>query len=124
MADLQLYTKAVVYMNGGLLSEESEISVKRSTNAQVVETVAKGFAGLSPGAARAEIDITNAVPSADFELNPGQFMLQLQVVEVTVFAAGRTFTSKSFVLSDNFTHAVNTSSKLSMNLIGQFEDWQ
>jgi len=123
MADLQLYTKATVYLNGGCMSEETDVSIKRSTGAQVVDTVAKGFSGVSPGSPKCEITITNAVPSADFEIDPGPFMLLLQPVELTIFAAGRTATSKAFVMDDNFTHGVNQASKLSMSLTGQFPQW-
>src|SRR4051812_12671270 len=123
MSDIQLYTKALVYIEGALMSEETDVSFKRTTGAQVVKTVAKGFAGVSPGAPMCEISITNGVPSADFEIDPGAYMQTLQVVEVTIFAAGRTATTKAFVMSDNFSHGVETPSKLAMELIGQFPTW-
>lgn len=121
--DLQLYTKATVYLNSGCLTEETDISMKRATGAQVVKTVAKGFAGVSPGAPMCDIQITNAVPAVDFEVDPGPFMLLLQPVELTIFAAGRTSTTKAFVMDDNFTHGVEQAAKLSMSLIGQFPVW-
>lgn len=124
MSDLQLYTKAQVYVGGSLLSEEADVSVKRMTGAQVVKTVAKGFAGLSPGAPMLQVSISNAVPAVDFEYNPGTNMLDLDVVEITVFAAGRTLTSKGFVTDDNFSHAVETQSKLAFEFTGQFADWE
>lgn len=124
MSDLQLYTKASVYVDGSLLSEEADVTLKRMTGAQVVKTVAKGFSGLSPGAPMLQISVTNAVPSTDFEYNPGQDMSDLNVKEVTIFAAGRTLTSKGFVTDDNFSHAVETQSKLSFDFTGQFADWE
>jgi hypothetical protein len=123
VADLQLYTKALVYLESGLMSEEADVSMKRATGAQVVKTVAKGFSGVSPGAPMCNIEITNAVPSADFEVDPGRYMKTLQVVELTIFAAGRTATMKCFVTDDNFSHGVETPSKLTMSLVGQFPDW-
>lgn len=124
MADLQLYTKASIYKDGSLLSEEADLTVKRMTGAQVAKTVAKGFAGLSPGAPMIQISVTNAVPATDFEYNPGSNMANLDVVEITVFAAGRTLTSKGFITDDNFSHAVETPSKLSFEFTGQFADWE
>ncbi|KYF87787.1 hypothetical protein BE20_24900 [Sorangium cellulosum] len=123
MANLDLYTKAQVYVNSALLAEEASVTIKRSTGAQQVKTVAKGFAGLSPGSPMCEITVSNAVPSADFELDPGQFMKDLEVVEVTIFAAGRTATSKGFITDDNFSHAVDTASKLDFTFVGQFPEW-
>lgn len=123
MANLQLYTAANVYINGSLLSEEASVTVNRSTNSQQVITVAKGYAGESPGAAMCEITVESAVPAADFELDPSTFMGELQVVEFTVFAAGNTLTFKGFIISDNFSHAANTESKLTFNARGQFAEW-
>lgn len=122
-SNLQLYTNASVYVNGGLLAEEASVQVSRATNSQQVITVAKGYAGESPGAAMCEITVESAVPADDFELNPGKFMGENQIVEFTVFAAGNTLTFKGFIISDNFSHAANTESKLSFQARGSFADW-
>lgn len=122
--NLQKYTKAAVYVDGALLSEEASVTIKRVTGAQVVKTVAKGFAGVSPGAPMLTISVENAVPSADFELNPGDYMTELDAAELTIFAAGSTLTSKGFILEDNFSHAVETQSKLTFEFTGQFADWE
>ncbi len=123
MSDLGLYTKGTVYINGKLLAEETEISLKRTSNAQRVNTVAKGFAGLSPGAAIVEGTIQNAVPAVDFEYDPGDNIQGLTVVEITTFAAGNTLTVKAFIESDEFTHAVNSASALSFPFVGQMSTW-
>ncbi len=70
-----------------------------------------------------EITVESAVPADDFELNPGKFMADLSVVEFTVFAAGNTLTFKGFIISDNFSHAANSESKLSFQARGSFADW-
>lgn len=122
-SSLQLYTAASVYVNGSLLAEEASVQVKRATNSQQVITVAKGYAGESPGAAMCEVTVESAVPADDFELNPGKFMSELAVVEFTIFAAGNTLTFKGFVTEDNFSHAANSESKLSFSARGSFADW-
>lgn len=123
MADLELYTKATVYVNSVLLAQEASVEVKRTTGAQPVKTIAKGFSGMSPGSPMCTMKVTSGVPSADFELDAGQFMKNLEVVELTVFAAGRTATSKGFITDDNFSHAVDAQSKLDFDFTGQFPDW-
>jgi hypothetical protein len=121
---LQLYTLALVYVNGSLLAEEADVSVDRDARAQEVATVAKGFAGLSPGAAITKIDVTNAVPSAGFELNPGAFIKQLAVVELTILAAGQTLTAKGFIPQDTFQHGVSKEASLRFAFIGEPVDWK
>lgn len=124
VSNLQLYTLANVYINGSLLAEEASVAIDRATNSQQIITVAKGYAGESPGAPMTEMSVENVVPAADFELNPGKFMGTLQVVEFTAFAAGRTLTFKGFIISDNFQHAANSASKLAFKCRGSFSDWQ
>ncbi len=118
-----LYTLCEVYINGTKLVEETSVKVSRDSKANVVDTVARGFAGVSPGAKMLTISVENAVPSADFEQDPGKFIRDLGVVELTLFAAGRTLTSKGFILSDNFGHAVNSASTLSFDFVGEFANW-
>lgn len=120
----QLYTNATVYVDGSLLSEAASVQVERDSNSQLVNTIARGFAGVSPGAAITKISVSNAVPAADFELNPGKFLLANKEVEVTVFAGGRTLTSKGFIMSDSFQYSTGSSSELSFQFTGGPSDWQ
>lgn len=121
---VQRYTKAVVYINGSLLTEESTCTVKRTDGGNTVKTVAKGFAGRSPGAPMTAITVKNAVPSADFEFNPGAFMGNTEEVEVSVFAAGKTLTATGFITSDNFQHGVEAAAELEFEFEGGFADWE
>ena len=124
MSNYQNYTSASVYINGNLLTEESKVEVKRVDGGQTVKTVAKGVAGRSPGAGMTNISVTNAVPSSDFELDPGPFMVANEPVEITVFAAGRTFTVEGSITDDNFSHGVDSVAELSFNFEGGIQLWQ
>jgi len=123
-SNVQKYTKAVVYINSNLLTEESNVTVKREDGGNAVKTVAKGYAGRSPGSPMTMITVANAVPSADFEFNPGQFINQTEEVEVTIFAAGRTLTVVGFIISDNFQHGVDNAASLEFEFEGGPSDWQ
>jgi hypothetical protein len=118
MANLQQYSRAIVYINSSVLSEEASVTIKRSSGSQLVKTVAKGYSGESPGSPMTEITISNAVPAADFELDPGRFINLLEEVEVSIFVAGRTMTVKGFIIDDNFSHAVDSEAKLEFNFRG------
>jgi hypothetical protein len=124
MAGLQLYSLAYVLVDGAILTEEASITVNRATNSQVVNTVAKGYAGESPGAANCEISVTNAVPSSDFEMNPGKYMKGLKEVEIGVLVAGKQLTARGFIISDSFKHSVNNESSLDFSFRGSFADYE
>lgn len=123
MANLQLYTTANVFVNGAILAEEVGVRVRRSTGSQPVTTVAKGYAGESPGAGMIEIEVENAVPSADFELNPGPFMKNLTACEISLYGAGHTLSVRGFIVEDSFGHSVSNPSNLSFTFRGPFSDW-
>lgn len=123
MSNQQQYSKAVVYVNSNVLSEEASVTIKRTSGSQAVKTVAKGYAGESPGSPMTEITVSNAVPAIDFELDPGTFINEVAEVEISIFAAGRTLTVKGSIIDDNFSHAVDTEAKLEFNFRGGPSVW-
>ncbi len=125
MADFALYTLAFVLVDGMLLAQEGSVTVSRSTNSQPVNTVALGYAGESPGASMVEITVKNAVPSADFEMNPGKYMKAMKEVEIGVLGpGGKQLTARGFIISDSFEHSVGSESSLSFQFRGKFKDWE
>lgn len=125
MGNSQLYSLAYVTVENALLTEEASCTVRRSANAQMVNTVAKGFAGVSPGAPMVQIDVKNAVPAADFELNAGQFIETLQAVEVGVIGpGGKQLKAKGFILEDTFQHSVNSEATYDFTFHGSFSDYE
>jgi hypothetical protein len=124
MPSNQLYSLAYVLVDGSILTEEASVTVNRATNSQPVNTVAKGYSGESPGAASVEIQVSSAVPSADFEMNPGKFMKSLKEVEIGVLVAGKQLTAKGFFVQDSFKHSVNNESMLEFTFRGAFADYE
>ncbi len=123
MSSLQIYTLAFVTVGGALLTEQASVTVHMRTNSNPVNTVAKGYSGESPGAANCEIQVKNAVPSADFELDPTPFMKSLQVVEIGVIAAGKQIVVPGFIVESTFQHGVNQEATLEFSFRGVFPEW-
>ena len=95
-------------MNGALLLEELKFSMSRTTNSQAVTTVAKGYAGESPGGPMAEIDVDNAIPAAGMEFDAGPFMASLTPIEVACIGpGGKRCKVKGFPIGDTIEHATN-----------------
>lgn len=108
MANQQIYTLLFVAVNSTLLAEEQQVDLTRTSNAQRVMTVAKGFAGLSPGAALLEVDVKNAIPSGGFEFDAGPNIAGLIPIDVQVIGPGGTsLKHKAFVERDSIRHGVN-----------------
>lgn len=125
MSELQLYSLLYVLVDGNLLAQHGSVTVNRATNSQAVNTVANGYSGESPGAAMCEIQVTSAVPSADFEMNPGKYMKALKKAEIAVLGpGGKQLTVPCFIISDSVKHSVNAESSLDFSARGKFADWE
>lgn len=119
----QVYTNVEIYVDGAKSLEAQTVKITRDSKAQDIETLSRGWAGMSPGAKMLTIAVENAVPSASIEVDSGPFLSTLKVVELTIFAAGKTLTTKGFIHSDSFSGAVNAPSGLSFEFKGEYADW-
>ncbi len=120
----QLYSSCEVYIDGAKATEETSVKVTFDSKASVIDTVSRGFAGVSPGSRMITLTVDNAVPSAGFEFDPTISIRDLQVREITLFAAGKTLTSKGFIMSSSFSHSVNAASTLSFEFSGDYATWE
>ena len=120
MSDPQVYAVTNVLLAGKLLTEHTEATVKRATKSNAVETVAKGYAGESPGAPSIELSISNVIPAADIEFDAGDYMEGLIPIEFTVVSFGQQLTFKGFVISDSITSGVNKATTYSFEARGAF----
>lgn len=138
MANLQQYANALVSVNGTLLSEAATITIKRTTAVQLAKSLAKGFCGVTKGAAMVNIHVESNVPSIGLELDPAQWMTGFggvfdgQTVELAITVGnvsgegGSTQGSPSvamtldcmvFITDDNSTFAVDQNSKLDFDCV-------
>lgn len=122
---LQLYSLLFVTVKSKLLTEAGSIQLSRDLKASDVETLAKGWAGVSPGAGVCDLRVTNAVPAADFELDAGKHMSTYTPAEIGVLGpGGKQLTVDCFILSDSIQASVNNPTQLEFTLRGPFAEWK
>lgn len=124
MSDLQIYAVMNVVIDGTLLSEHAQASVRRQSGSNPVHTMAKGYAGETPGSKMIEFDVTNAVPAADFELDAGDWMIANKPVEFGVLVAGRQIRFMGFIISDTLRQGVNQEATYEFTARGQFAEYE
>lgn len=122
--DPQLYTLVYVLADSALLSEEASVSMSRETGSSPSKTVAKGYAGETPGAAMIELDVTNMVPAIGIEFNAGKYMSTMTPIEMGLLAFGEQLTFKGFIISDSLKHSVNSESSYDFKVRGGFVDFE
>lgn len=125
MASASRYTNASVDVRGQRLLEAADVEITRHTNSIEQNTLAKGWAGESPGASRMDVKITNGVPSAGIEYDPGPDAEALALVPITIHIDDGSFlTTEGIVMSDNFKKAVNANASLEITFKAKFAQWQ
>lgn len=120
---LDKYTDARVDINSSMLTEHASVTIDRNAGATRVFTVAKGLAGLSPGARFMEITLDNAVPASGFEYDPGEAMENNDWVPLTIYAGGKTLSTLVHFDSDNFKHAVNQEAMQGLKMTAIWSRW-
>lgn len=124
MSQSILYSNAYVTMDSAVLSEATSIRINKNPNLNLVSTLAKGFSGVTLGAAMCEITIETAVPSADFEVNPDRFMTIGKQVELGAVMASRQMQGKMFITGAEYSAGVGQATNLSISLVGPLAPWE
>jgi hypothetical protein len=121
---LEKYTGCAIDIHNQRQLESSTVEVDRTSGAVDQHTMAKGFAGQSPGSPMMTIKVTNAVRSVGFDYDPGPDMLALAIVPLTIYVDGAFMRCTGIVQSDNFKKAVDANASLEITFKCEFAQWQ
>lgn len=124
MADSILYSGVDIIFDDKPMAEAASVTIRKNPALNPVFTLAKGFAGMSLGAATCEMTIDSAVPAADFEVNPDPYMQKGRIVEVGLVMANRQMQGKMFVTGGDYSRAVNQEARLTITLMGPMAPWE
>jgi len=124
MAGNKLYARIDVYGVGSLLTEETSVSVSRETGNAPMITVARGFAGVTPGAPMLKVHVENAVPQAGIEFDPGAYMIPPTPVEMTFYMGNKALTAKGYIMNDEVQHKANGESSLTFDFLAPYKTWE
>jgi hypothetical protein len=121
----QQYALAFVTVNGPLLVQEQNVSVKRETKSTAVATVPGGYMGESPGAAMCTITCANATPLTKLEYDAGPAMAALQPGQVYIIYGTGAISLKTTVqiIEDSLEHGVDKQGTYSFSARGAFALW-
>lgn len=109
MSNLQQYSILLAVAGGTLLAEEQEIDFTRTANAVRVATVAKGFAGTSPGAPEISVNIRGAMPVGGLEFDAGPYILSQTPIPFQILGpGGKVMKGDMIIERDNGKHGVGT----------------
>jgi len=124
MADVQLYTLIYVLADSALLSEEASVTFSRETGSTPSKTVAKGYAGETPGAPMVELQVSNMVPAAGMEFDAGDYMAAMKPLEMGLLSHGKQLTFKGFIVQDSIKHSASGEAGYDFSVRGVFSKWK
>lgn len=119
------YTIPYINVNEHFLSDSAKVDSQNIRNIidvppKVMHTVAKPFAGITPGCSHVEITISNIEPSYEFESNPEKFIGSYQDIDFTIDYGDQERSFRGSITRDNFASATKSGSKLWFTASGQF----
>lgn len=123
--NFQTYTILACAINGALLTEEAKLSMKRANGGKIIETVARGLAGVSPGAPMCTGSISNMVPVAGIEFDAGPYILSLQPVSLKIVQTNGTgCVFQAILMDDETAHGVGIAAGYDFAFVGSYPLWQ
>jgi hypothetical protein len=112
------YTAAFLFQDGKLLAEAQSEDTKYANGAHIIQTQAKKFAGISPGAPSFAITVENAMPRAGIEADYYGLVKNMTEVEMILHRSAKKLTSKGFLMEVNEKHGVANPATLSYTFQG------
>ena len=119
-----LYTNAAIDMNGQRLLEASTVEIDRASGAVDQMTLAKGWAGKSPGSRKMTVKVTNGVLAAGWEFDAGGSIAALLINSFTIYAGNSFLTSTGFIISDSFKKGVDQNASYEFTIEAEYAVWQ
>jgi hypothetical protein len=116
------YTAAFLFLDGQLLAEAQSEDTSYANGAHIIQTQAKKFAGVSPGAPTFSIKVQNAMPRAGIEVDFYALAKNLTEVEVILHRSGKKLTSKGFIMDVAEKHGTGTPAQLDFTFQGNEPD--
>lgn len=113
----QIYSKADLFADGVLIAEATGITINHRPSLNAVNTINKGFAGVSPGTKSAEIQLESAVPRVGVDYDYTDAMNTNKLIEVVVFARGKKLKTKGFISDMSERYGVDQAASLSITLM-------
>ena len=85
---MQLYDQMYAYINGKLLAENTSIGTELTGQQQEVDTLVRGFAGISPGPDKRTISFENVIPVSGMEVEVEKYYLNKVELDVRLQQGG------------------------------------
>jgi hypothetical protein len=117
MSALQIYERGALFADGQLLVECQSITVNLDPKLNEINTMQKGFAGVSPGSEMCTIDVAEALPRIGFDYDAISAMQGIDIVEMVLFAGAKKLKFKGFINKVGLNLGADRAAEFSFGLI-------
>ena len=116
-----LYSNCVIYLDGILIANETTIGWELRSNDQDVETVALGWAGISPSPDMLVINCSSVIPIAgsDFDFAAAKKNRTEVEIKLQQVGSGKSLVSKGYLMNVKGDYGVGKTSEESFEFHGK-----
>jgi hypothetical protein len=114
----ELYSQGQIFADGQLVADATTVKLDFNTNDNPVFTLAKGFAGITPGAGQTGVSIDQAIPRAGYDYDWFQRAVGRTPVEIVAWRGSKKMNIKGFIQTIGEQLGVNQTSVGSIAIIG------
>ena len=127
MSKPSTYGQMLILMDGILLVEAASCEVSNENKDQDVETLVKGFSGVTPSPDKTMIKVESFVPSTGFEVDLQAREKARKVTEISLVmlgSSGQKLNSRGFVRNVSVKSGVGQNSTVSFDFVGEPANFQ
>jgi hypothetical protein len=118
MATPQIYSKGSLLVSGILIAEMMSFSVDHKNGANPINTIEKGFAGMSPGSSTTEVKCETAVPRVGVDFDYTDALNNLTLLDIVIFCRGKKLKMKGFITDVSENYGEGKAAGLSFTIMG------
>lgn len=117
---MALYDQIFLFINGGLMAENTSIDTELSSDVQQVMTIVKQFAGITPSPIVRTVTAENVVPLTGFEFDFEQKFIDSEEIEIMLQqgGSGKKTTSKGYFTGVPVSSGVGKTATVSFSFVG------
>lgn len=118
---IEVYDQVFPFVNGGVLSDATEVSTEIKGSTQEVSTLLKDLAGFTPGPKMREVSIDNAVAISGDIYQIETYFLDNTIVTLKLMngGSGKMYEGKGFFTSAKVSSGVGKTTTFSFTWVGE-----
>jgi hypothetical protein len=122
---LEIYDQVFPYLNGGLISDSTQVSTELRSDVQAISTIVKDLAGFTPSPIMREVTVDGVIPIGGIEYEIERIFIRRQFsrMKLLLGGSGQSYEGDGFFTSVKIDSGVGKTTTLSFTWIGEAKEF-